>query len=74
METITYDEQQLMAIYNTGDRLGTISAITEMRGYLEPDEPDLLTLTDSALEKLSGMTDDEFEALDLTPDFNEDGE
>lgn len=49
-----------------------------MRGYLEPDEAELLALTDSTLEKLSFMGDMEFEALELYPDFDdkedEDGE
>ena len=46
-----------------------IAALTEMRGYLEPDEDELRTLTDSALSKLGRMTDAEFAALDLFPDF-----
>ena len=68
----------LMCIYNTGTREGLINALKEMRGYLEPDEAELLALTDSTLEKLSSMGDMEFEALELYPDFDdkedEDGE
>jgi len=40
-----------------------------MRRYLEPDETELLGLTDSALGKLRGMDDAAFSALDLIPDF-----
>lgn len=72
MKTITFEEQQLLSLYNTGDRDGTISALKDMRGYLETDESELMALTDSALEKLASMTDSEFNALDLTPDFDED--
>ena len=71
---ITYDEQQLMSLYNTGTRTGLISALEEMRNYLVADETELLLLTDSALEKLTGMTDADYDALDLIPDFMEDAD
>ena len=78
MENFTFEEMNLMCIYNTGTREGLINALREMRGYLEPDEAELLALTDSTLEKLSSMGDMEFEALELYPDFDdkedEDGE
>ena len=56
---------------NTGTREGLIGALTEMRGYLEPDETELLTLTDSTLEKLSHMSDEAFDAMELYPDFGD---
>ena len=67
----THDEINLMAIYNTGTRNGLIDELTAMRKYLEPDETELLELTDSALDKLNLMTDAEFENLELIPDFEE---
>lgn len=67
---ITYEERQLMSLYNTGTRTGLMDALTEMRGYLEADETELLGLTDSALHKLSCMDDNEYETLDLFPDFD----
>lgn len=66
---ITFDEQQLMSLYNPGTREGLITALTEMRGYLAADEAELRELTDSAIAKLNGMSDAEYEALDLFPDF-----
>lgn len=71
MKYITYEEQQLMSLYNTGTRQGLIDALTEMRGYLAADETELRALTDSALSKLNRMTDAEYDALDLIPDFTE---
>ena len=71
MGNFTFDEMNLMCIYNTGTREGLINALKEMRGYLEPDEAELLALTDSTLEKLSSMGDMEFEALELYPDFDD---
>lgn len=68
---ISYYEQQLLAIYNTGTRLGTMQALSEMRTYLEDDEQELMAATDNAIAKLNAMTDDEFEGLDLVPDFME---
>ncbi len=67
---ITYEERQLMSLYNTGTRTGLMDALKEMRGYLEADETELLELTDSALLKLSRMDDNEYETLDLFPDFD----
>lgn len=68
---ITYEEQQLMSLYNTGTRQGLIDALTEMRGYLAADETELRELTDSAISKLNRMTDAEYDELDLFPDFEE---
>ena len=71
MTTITYEEQQLMSIYNPGTRLGLIHSLVEMRTYLDKDEKELKDLTDSAIAKLNLLTDAEFSALDLIPDFDE---
>ena len=66
----THDEVSLMSIYNAaGTREGLIAALTEMRGYLDAEEAELRELTDSALAKLRGMSDEEYDALDLFPDF-----
>lgn len=67
--TFTFEEQQFMSLYNPGTRAGLIAALTEMRGYLESDEEELLKLTDSAVSKLQRMTDAEYTSLDLFPDF-----
>ena len=71
METFTFEETNLLCIYNgTGTRTGVIAALTEMRSYLEPDEDELRALTDSALSKLERMSDADFAALELVPDFD----
>ena len=62
----TFEEQELMSIYNPGTRLGLIQALNEMRTYLDEDEQELRTLT---VYKLSRITDDAFEKLDLIPEF-----
>mgnify|MGYP000942746540 CR=1 FL=1 len=68
---LTNDEINLMCIYDTGTREGLIAELTKMRGYLGADETELLALTDSALEKLRHMSDEEYAALDLFPDFDD---
>jgi len=68
---ITFEERQLMSLYNTGTRTGLIAALEEMRGYLAADETELRELTDSALMKLQAMSDAEFSQLELYPDFDE---
>ena len=66
---ITFEERQLMSLYNTGTRTGLIAALEEMRGYLAADETELRELTDSAIQKLHTMTDVEFDSLEFYPDF-----
>ena len=67
----TNDELNLMCIYDTGSRAGLIEALTDMRGQLEEDESELIQMTDSALRKLNAMSDADYEALELYPDFDE---
>lgn len=69
-KNFTYEEQQLMSIYNPGTRLGLIHALVEMRTYLDDDEQELKDLTDSTIAKLNVVTDAEFDTLDLVPDFD----
>ena len=71
MNDFTFEERSLMCIYSgSGTRTGLIAALEDMRGYLQPDEDDLRELTDSAIGKLRRMTDADYEALDLYPDFD----
>ena len=70
MNNFTFEETNLLCIYNNGSRTGLIDALTEMRGELSTDETELRKLTDSALEKLQAMSDAEFAELELYPDFD----
>ena len=67
----TNDELNLMCIYDTGSRAGLIEALRDMREQLEDDETELIQMTDSALRKLNAMSDVDYEALELYPDFDE---
>ena len=72
MNEFTFEEMNLMAIYNaSGTREGLMEALTEMRGYLDKDETELMELTNSALEKLERMDDMAFAQLELVPEFDE---
>lgn len=48
-----------------------INALLEMRKELSVDETELLALTDSTIEKLSAMSDADYDGLELYPDFDE---
>jgi len=62
---LTKDEEMLALLYGDGSRIGLIAALKDMRKALQRDERDLLRMTDGFLQKLSGMTDEEFkEAMD----------
>ncbi len=72
MNEFTFEEMNLMAIYNaSGTREGLMEALTEMRGYLDKNETELMELTNSALEKLERMDDTAFAQLELVPEFDE---
>jgi len=60
-----------MCIYDTGSRTGLINALSEMRKELDADEVALRELTDSVLNKLSAIPDEDYEKLELYPDFDE---
>lgn len=72
MMDFTNDEMNLMCIYDTGNRTGLINALSEMRKELDTDEAALRELTDSVLNKLSAMTEEDYEKLELYPDFDDD--
>ena len=67
MMDFTNDEMNLMCIYDTGSR----TALSEMRKELDADEVALRELTDSVLNKLSAIPDEDYEKLELYPDFDE---
>ena len=72
MMNFTNDEMNLMCIYDTGSRTGLINALSEMRKELSTDEIELRELTDSVLNKLSAMSDEDYAKLELYPDFDDD--
>ena len=67
----TKDELTLISIYDSAVRKGTIVTLKDMMKYLSVDETELNDLTNSAIEKLEKITDEEYEAPDLFPDFDE---
>ena len=71
MNELTHDELNLLCIYSNGSRTDAIHRLQDMKAYLEADELELLDMTNSVLNKLDAMTDAEYNALDLIPDFEE---
>ena len=69
MKRFTKDERMMMMLYNPGTRAGLIAELEAMRLQLPPSERRLDRLSKSVLEKLDGMTDAEFDSLDLYPDI-----
>lgn len=68
MKEFTRDERIMMMLYNPGTRAGLIAELEAMRLQLTPSERWLGRLSKNVLEKLDGMTDVEFDSLDLYPD------
>lgn len=66
----TNEEMNLMCIYNSGSRTDLIAALSALQEHLDADEVELLRLTDSVILKLTKLSDEAFEALELVPDFD----
>ena len=76
--SIPYEVEQLMAIYNANNpsktRVGLISVMAAMKADIpqqsnSEEDAMLLATTNSALELLCGMSDEDFCALNLVVDF-----
>ena len=68
MKDFTRDERIMMMLYNPGTRAGLVAELEAMRLQLTPSERRLGRLSRSVLDKLDGMTEAEFDGLDLHPD------
>lgn len=71
MIRFTQDEQMLMMIYNPGTREGLIQELTIMQRSLTVRDRNLKRWTAFVLEKLAVMSEQEYEALELVPDLEE---
>lgn len=71
MSRFIVEESNLMCIYNTGSRADLLSELSKMQSHLAADETELLALTKTVMNKLSAMSNEEFESLsgELIPDF-----
>lgn len=69
MTRFNREEKFLMMLYNPGTRAGLIEELQKMRSQLTPGERRLCRLTDRTLEKLSALSDEEFDALELYPEL-----
>lgn len=71
MSKFTVEETNLICIYNTGSRIGLLAELSEMKNHLEQDEGELLGITNSVMNKITGMGDGEFDRIvaELVIDF-----
>lgn len=69
MKHFTYEEMELMSIYDPGTREGGLPTWRRCGDTWSRTETELRELTDSALEKLRELSDADYEQLELIPDF-----
>lgn len=71
MSKFTVEEKNLLCIYNTGSRTGLLSELAHMKTHLEKDETELMKLSQSVIDKVTVISDDEFESItaELITDF-----
>ena len=68
MDRFSIEELNLMCIYDTGTRSGLIAGLKKIYLELAPEEAELSELIQSALKKLTAMSDQEYGELILVPD------
>ena len=66
----TADERTLLALYLEDAKAQTEENISRMQKELTSAEKDLFLLAKEVLEKLSSLTEEEFQKLDLFSDFS----
>lgn len=71
MDRFSIEELNLMCIYDTGTRSGLIAGLEKIALELAPDDAELSELIQSALKKLTTMSDQEYGELILVPDYKE---
>lgn len=64
---LSFEEDQLLALYDTGTRDTTIDNLERMNQALQPDEQELRSLTERVLEILRAMSDKDFEKMKIFP-------
>lgn len=71
MGKFTMEECNLMCIYDTGTKDGLLAELTAMQAHLQPDETELLELTQRVMDKLTAMNDEEYREItaELIADF-----
>ncbi len=71
MDRFSIEELNLMCIYDTGTRSGLMAGLEKIALELAPEEAELAELIQSALKKLTTMSDQEYRELILVPDYKE---
>ena len=71
MDRFSIEELNLMCIYDTGTRSGLMAGLEKIALELAPEEAELAELIQSALKKLTAMSDQEYVELILVPDYKE---
>ena len=71
MDRFSIEELNLMCIYDTGTRSGLIAELEKIALELAPEEAELSDMIQSALMKLTAMSDEEYGELILVPDYKE---
>ena len=66
MPTFTFEETELLCICDGETREERISFLDRMRMYLPDDEPEVKALINTVIDKLSQMTDAQFDVLKPT--------
>ena len=67
--TFTNEERTLLVLYLEDTKAQTMENISEMQKELTSAGKELFLLAEDVLEKLSSLTEEEFQKLDLFSDF-----
>ena len=71
MDKFSIEELNLMCIYDNDTRSGLMAGLEKIALELAPEDAELSELIQSALKKLTAMSDQEYGELILVPDYKE---
>ncbi len=69
MERFSFEEINLMCIYDTGTRVGLIEELKSIMPELTIGDEELAELVQMTIKKLDEISDQEYQNLILIPDF-----
>ena len=68
----TVEEENLICAFDTSSRAALIGGIRSALPEFDDDEPEMRDIAESAIQKLEGMTDEDFSSMIFTPAYNDD--
>jgi len=70
-DIFTVEEANLIDVFGKNSRNAVIAEITAVMPDLKENEPELTEIAENVIAKLSKMSDEDFDALELYPEYDD---